>query len=65
MRNGHYLLPPLRPELQTAYDELNAKGDYQEARKAPFNSDCRIATFRRSRPNWAGMDSAGRRRRPY
>ncbi len=22
MRNGHYLLPPLRPELQAVYDEV-------------------------------------------
>lgn len=28
MRNGHYPLPPLRPELEAAYDEMNAKGDY-------------------------------------
>ena len=28
MRNGHYPLPPLRPELQAAHDEMDAKGDY-------------------------------------
>jgi predicted transcriptional regulator len=28
MRNGHHPLPPLRPELQAALDEMNAKGDY-------------------------------------
>jgi len=28
MRNGHYPLPPIRPELQAAYGELDAKGDY-------------------------------------
>ena len=28
MRNGHYSLPPLRPELQAALDEMNATGDY-------------------------------------
>lgn len=26
MRNGHYPLPPLRPELQAAHDEMDAKG---------------------------------------
>ncbi|VTY37618.1 hypothetical protein [Burkholderia cenocepacia] len=28
MRNGHYSLPPLRPELQAACDEMHAKEDY-------------------------------------
>ena len=28
MRNGHHPLPPLRPELQAAHDEMDAKGDY-------------------------------------
>lgn len=28
MRNGHYRLPPLRPELQAAHDEMDAAGDY-------------------------------------
>ena len=28
MRNGHYSLPPLRPELQAACEEMNAKEDY-------------------------------------
>lgn len=28
MRNGHYSLPPLRPELQAACDEMHAKDDY-------------------------------------
>ena len=28
MRNGRYPLPPLRPELQAAHDEMDAKGDY-------------------------------------
>ena len=28
MRNGHYSLPPLRPELQAAYDEMHTKEDY-------------------------------------
>ncbi|HCU2043434.1 TPA: hypothetical protein OUI29_003110 [Pseudomonas aeruginosa] len=28
MRNGRYTIPPLRPELQAALDEMNAKGDY-------------------------------------
>ena len=28
MRNGHYPLPQLRPELQAAHDEMDAKGDY-------------------------------------
>lgn len=26
MRNGRYPLPPLRPELQAAHDEMDAKG---------------------------------------
>ena len=28
MRNGHYTLPPIRPELQAAYDELDARSSY-------------------------------------
>ena len=28
MRNGHYPLPPLRPELQAALDEMNDQGGY-------------------------------------
>ena len=28
MRNGHSPLPQLRPELQAAHDEMDAKGDY-------------------------------------
>ncbi|GAA5235136.1 hypothetical protein FOZ76_23095 [Verticiella sediminum] len=28
MSNGHYSLPPLRPELQASHDEMDAKGDY-------------------------------------
>ena len=28
MRNGHYPLPPLRPELQVALDEMNDQDGY-------------------------------------